>query len=81
MNYSVSYSGFGGAGLTNYGEISAAAAMARARRLSRSVDSRASARKWNPVTLFGTDEDGDRAHYQFLNGKLIAKKITYAECD
>ncbi len=80
MNYSVAHSGYGGVGLTNYGEISASAAMARARRLSRSVESRASARKWNPVILIGTNEDCDSAHYQFLNGKLIEKNITHAEC-
>lgn len=82
MNYSVVHSlRCGGMGITNYGEISASAAMARARRVSRSEDSRASARKWNPVTLFGTDDDGDSAHYKFLNGKMIEKTITYARCD
>jgi hypothetical protein len=66
-------------GITNYGVISVAAAMARARRLSRSEDCRASARKWNHVTLFGSDDEGDRAHYKFLNGKMTEKKVTLSE--
>lgn len=82
MNFSVVHSlRCGGMGITNYGVISVAAAMARARRLSRSEDSRASARKWNHVTLFGSNCDGDSAHYRFLNGKMTEKQITFSKHD
>lgn len=80
MNFSVVHSlRCGGMAITNYGTISVAAAIERARRLSRSEDCRVSARQLNHVTLFGSNCDGDSAHYRFLNGKMTEKKIAFSK--
>lgn len=75
MNYSVVHSGNGGAGLTNYGEISASAAMARARRLSEKEGDLGAGIAGHSVYLFGFNEDGDQEYYSFFGGSLTEKNL------